>query len=160
MFCKKCGKELKEGAEFCLECGHIVGKPVEEKKVEVVTPVQPTVVAPAQPAVATPAFSLDKIFDLAYVVIGALAIVFAIICFAMEVNADTCAWVSKLSYGGDAYTGIQNAGAATANNINILNDSINILVANVKTCFGFVFLLVGLLFVVKGLKKVLAKKGN
>ena len=47
------------------------------------------------------------------IVVGILAIILAIVCFSMDVGNTSLGY----SYGGDAYTGIQNASAQTANNI-------------------------------------------
>ena len=47
------------------------------------------------------------------VVVGILAIILAVVCFSMDVGNTSLGY----SYGGDAYTGIQNATAQTANNI-------------------------------------------
>ncbi len=82
-----------------------------------------------------------------------LAIIFAIITFSL----DDGSWVSSKSYGGDAYTGIQNAGAGAANNIQDL-------ICAVKTIGGLGFLLTGFVLFVVGvtncglLDKILAPK--
>lgn len=55
---------------------------------------------------------------------GIAAIVFGIMCFNKPVGVS----VSDQAYGGDAYTGIQRAGAATANNVKKMNEIL---------CFGF-----------------------
>ena len=47
------------------------------------------------------------------IVVGILAVILAIVCFSMDVGNTSLAY----SYGGDAYTGIQNAAAQTANNV-------------------------------------------
>lgn len=52
MFCAKCGKELKEEAAFCTNCGAPVRKPAEPAKpVETVKPVEPAKAAEAAKAV-------------------------------------------------------------------------------------------------------------
>ena len=47
------------------------------------------------------------------IIVGIISIILAIVCFA----SDTGDWEKESTYGGDAYTGIQNAGAVTANNV-------------------------------------------
>ncbi|MBR5381927.1 MAG: hypothetical protein IK136_04835 [Oscillospiraceae bacterium] len=51
------------------------------------------------------------------IVVGIIAIVLSIVCFAMD-KGD---YQRSERYGGDAYTGIQNAAARTANNVNTLS---------------------------------------
>lgn len=48
-----------------------------------------------------------------FAILGVVAIVLGIMCF----TKDTGDYESNRSYGGDAYTGIQNAAAETARNI-------------------------------------------
>lgn len=62
-----------------------------------------------------------KVFSIVGMVSGALSAIFGIIVLGMP----TGGWESNLSYGGDAYTGIQNAAAQTANNVQTLTESIN-----------------------------------
>lgn len=49
-------------------------------------------------------------------VVGAVSIILGIIMF----TKDDGAWERSETYGGDAYTGIQNAAAQTANNVQAL----------------------------------------
>lgn len=57
------------------------------------------------------------------------------------------AFVSKEAYGGDAYTGIQNASANTANNVDNLGDMC-------ECTFRNAFAIAGILLVVKGTEKI------
>lgn len=50
--------------------------------------------------------------------IGVLSIILAIVCFSM----DRGSYTSREYYGGDAYTGMQQAAAQTANNVLYLSD--------------------------------------
>ena len=70
-----------------------------------------------------------------FLIIAIVSIVFAIVCFNMEVG--NTEWFE--TYGGDAYTGIQNAAAQTANNVIKTNTCI-------KTIGGFAFIIIGLAF--------------
>lgn len=73
------------------------------------------------------------------IVVGILAIILAIVCFCKDVGSASLGY----SYGGDAYTGIQNAAAQTANNILHLAEIAR---------FGFssVLLVLGLGMIVEG----------
>lgn len=81
-----------------------------------------------------------KIKSIIYIIVGSLSLIFSVVCFA----SDTGTFENLSSYGGDAYTGIQNAGALTANNIKCL--------ASICSFgFGAIFLLVGILILSKGI---------
>lgn len=69
-----------------------------------------------------------------FAVIGIVAIVLAVVCLLMSSGSHE----SYKTYGGDAYTGMQQAAAQTANNIQDL-------IAVVKFGFSSVLLVTGLL---------------
>ena len=94
----------------------------------------------------------EKAFSALGIISGIISIVFSIIVFCM----DNGSWENSLQYGGDAYTGIQNAAAQTANNIQALSDIF-------KIAFGAVLLVGGIVLIcVFGLKmvKLSEEKGN
>jgi len=66
------------------------------------------------------------------ILFGIVSLILAIVCFSM----DTGGYENYERYGGDAYTGIQNAAAHTSNNILILQRI-------VKTGFGSVLVVLG-----------------
>ena len=66
-------------------------------------------------------------------IIGIFCIIMSIVCFA---NA-TGGYSRNQQYGGDAYTGIQNAAAQTANNVTVL-------IHVAKIGFGSILLVTGL----------------
>ncbi len=66
------------------------------------------------------------------ILVGILAIVLAISCF----NQESGGREERKSYGGDAYTGIQNAAAQTSRNVYYTNDIL-------KFGFGSVLLVAG-----------------
>lgn len=131
--------------------------PVQPPVAPVVPPVQPQFQAPAQPqfqAPVQPQFQAPvqpvkpaapavqqaagtpfvhklalKIFGIA---LGVGALIAAIYIFSMHHGG----YENYLSYGGDAYTGIQNAAAQTANNVRSLADI-------VKAGFGSLFAILG-----------------
>ena len=74
-----------------------------------------------------------KKFNFIGIVAGILSIIFAIIIFGMEVGNSE----RDIQYGGDAYTGIQNAAAQTARNVVHTNELI-------RFGFGAVLLVTGL----------------
>ena len=74
-----------------------------------------------------------RLLGTAFLLIAVLGIIFAIICF----NLSSGGYEWNETYGGDAYTGIQNAAAQTANNVSTLNQ-------NIKNISGYAFLMVGL----------------
>ena len=100
--CPLCGSELKAGALFCDKCGASMAETMQNKN------------DTAEPPKARKfAFQPVMLFDAFGALSGLLSIIFSFIVYA----ADTGSWESSYSYGGDAYTGIQNAAAQAANNI-------------------------------------------
>lgn len=74
------------------------------------------------------------------IVVGIISIGMSVSCFKMEVGSK----VYRSAYGGDAYTGIQNAGAETGTNVFYLNQIM-------AKGFGAILLVAGLGLVVCGL---------
>jgi len=73
-------------------------------------------------------------------IIGILSIIFGIVCF----NMDEGRYETSSSYGGDAYTGIQNAAAKTANNVQVLTK-------NVNKGMGYMLLIAGMSLIAVGI---------
>ena len=90
-----------------------------------------------------------------YFALAIISIVFAIICLTADVYSPRYIYTFHESYGGDAYTGIQNAAADTSQNIIGLGLELGNLI---KDCFGLSFILVGLIFVVLAIKSISNKK--
>ena len=120
--------------------------PVQPPVAPVVPPVQPQFQAPVQPQFAQPVKPAApavqqaggapfvhklalKIFGIA---LGVGALIAAVYIFFMNNGG----YENYVSYNGDAYTGIQNAAAQTANNVHFLADI-------VKTGFGSLFAILG-----------------
>lgn len=82
----------------------------------------------------------NKMRSILFIVIGIIAIVLAVYFYQMG-SLEYC---SDTSYGGDAYTGIQNAAAATARNVRRIAEI-------VKEGFAATFFLSGLGFIGVGL---------
>ncbi|MBQ6999096.1 MAG: hypothetical protein IJN62_04835 [Clostridia bacterium] len=64
----------------------------------------------------------EMAFSLLGLLSGFMSIIFSFVIFCM----DNGSWENSLQYGGDAYTGIQNAAAQTANNIQVVCDVLRI----------------------------------
>ncbi len=134
MKCIKCGNELSENAQFCTNCGAS-----QEQKTQPVNslyeqagpntqPVYPTY-AQSVPDTYTPNRSatvsvpLKSKKDVSFImrlVINAMGVFSGIVSIIMGViiSCKYCGnYAYSNSYGGDAYTGIQNAAADTANNV-------------------------------------------
>ena len=81
--------------------------------------------------------------------IGIFAFVFAVVLFILSVVMfmnDAGSSPVNETYGGDAYTGIQNAAAATARNVRWLNEAVCFGFGSVLLAMSFAFFLVALHF--------------
>ena len=89
----------------------------------------------------------QKKLAIVFLLIALLSFVFSIVCFAMETDQ---MWgtsnVPSQTYGGDAYTGIQNAAASTSNNTYRVGENISNLAKCITTISGFMFIIVGATF--------------
>ena len=99
---------------------------------------------------------IDKKKLMAYIclAIAALCLIFAIVCFTMDADYARGSTESNSSYGGDAYTGIQNAAAQTATNVYYLNKNLSNFATCVVTMGGFFFVIVALGFGLVGVKEL------
>ena len=68
------------------------------------------------------------------IISGSISVIFGVVTLTL----DSGSWENSRSYGGDAYTGIQNAAAQTANNVQALADI-------VKYGIGLLLIAIGLL---------------
>ena len=84
------------------------------------------------------------------IVVGVISIIFAVLCFVLQGDFDTGSLVSDKYYGGDAYTGIQQAAAATARNVYYLSKNIESLSKAIMMGFGFLLIVIGLVSIFKG----------
>ena len=137
-FCPKCGSNV-DGA-FCPQCGN----KMEEE------PATAYQAAPQQNA--TPAFTPvqtagngglsgfanknAKKGKLICSIIGAIGGFISIILGFVVSGMSTGSWESNTSYGGDAYTGIQNAAAQTANNVQDLAEILKTGMSSALIIFG------------------------
>lgn len=98
----------------------------------------------------------QKFLSISLICIAIVAIIVAVFCR----DADASLYFStnrvyKETYGGDAYTGIQNAAADTANNIATLNSNLNAAIIFFGEIMSNVFGIVGLLLLCIGIAKAI-----
>lgn len=174
MKCIKCGNELVENAQFCTSCGAS-----QKENTQPVNPtpeqVEPNAYAPNQPPVVPSQQSVVQnqpvvvpaskkreadvpfIMKLVMNAMGAFSGILSIIFGIIVASINTGFYTSIGSYGGDAYTGIQNAAAYTAKNVLQTNRIL-------ETGLCFILIVIGLAiisyFVPKLLDVIFAKKGN
>lgn len=79
----------------------------------------------------------SAIKGLAFAVTGLVSAILGIVAYCL----DSGSYESSVTYGGDAYTGIQNAAAQTANNLTDLADIC-------KFGFGSILLITGIILIV------------
>ena len=90
---------------------------------------------------------INKFLSIALILIGIVAIVFAILCSEMYAGS----YISSYSYGGDAYTGIQNAAADTGNNVRAAS-------ARIFEIAEYSFILIGLILEAIGISGLIKEK--
>ena len=90
---------------------------------------------------------MKKFFAVLFIVVGLLSIVLSYMAYDSYIGA----YESSEAYGGDAYTGIQNAAAQTANNVKALAEL-------VAFSTGSILLVAGLFMVVYGLFNLVGPK--
>ena len=154
--CPMCGIDIEAGLDTCPACGFRFesDQATEAQAPEVEFQAQKNA-APTASASLLPKSKLDSMsqkIDMIYNVIigiGIIAIILGFVCF----SKDTGSYIENLAYGGDAYTGIQNAAAGTGRNVHYLAEI-------VAFGFGSVDLIAGLALCAFGLMKkmVLAKE--
>ena len=96
---------------------------------------------------------LTKIHGLLLSVTGIISIIFGAVCGEAHMPGGVQA--TEYTYGGDAYTGIQNAAAQTANNVRHLSYDIDALKDVVTEGFRFVLIITGLVLIITGVFKIL-----
>ena len=83
----------------------------------------------------------NKALTILFIVIGSVAILLSIRCFVRY----TGQYSDYITYGGEAYTGIQNAGAETANNVKATNEILSFGFGSVLLVIGATMLGVGII---------------
>ncbi|MBQ6895542.1 MAG: hypothetical protein IJN40_08655 [Clostridia bacterium] len=87
--------------------------------------------------------------------IGIICIIFSFAAFSGDAAISSGTYTNHSVYGGDAYTGIQNAAADTANNVAKLGSGIEALHSKVSQIGGFLLLILGALITLNYSKQLL-----
>lgn len=114
--CSRCGMDNPEGNMFCQKCGQNMSE------------VSQTTCSTVNPVAFTPGSSVNngaynkldvtikknsKVFPVIGMLSGVLSFIFGLVVMVKDTGIQSYSEI----YGGDAYTGIQNAAADTANNV-------------------------------------------
>ncbi len=135
--CSKCGTEVKGDDPFCPNCGNAMEQSSVDtsKFTQVKTPISNSVSAGEKAEALSNKISKGSaFFPLGGIASGILSIIFGIIMLGKDVGS----YEYSEAYGGDAYTGIQNAAAQTANNVKNLSEI-------TKNGFAFLLIAIGLI---------------
>ena len=89
----------------------------------------------------------QKLMSIVLCAIAVVSLIFGIVCLSL----DTGSYESDRSYGGDAYSGIQQAAACTARNVQTL-------IENINTISGLSFIVLALILAYKGVFGLLPEK--
>lgn len=160
--CAKCGGDILDETLICPNCGC----PVERENSTYYTPPQTNNTlngttyasqnANAVPFITPPVkrknINIKKILSLTINIIGILTgIVTAILGFDFK-NRFFFSYADMNTYGGDAYTGIQNAAATAANNVVILGSMVERAVSIILVILGILIVLYFMGKIIKEIK--------
>lgn len=116
--CSKCGTELQEGQAFCTECGCPAGE----------SDVDTSAFMPAEnlnyEKTKETSKKCSNVGSIIISVIGIISGFLSILLGFIVMGYSDGYYESAATYGGDAYTGIQNAAAQTANNVKDLASTV------------------------------------
>ncbi len=134
-FCPRCGSNV-DGA-FCPQCGNKMEEEhapaFQTQPQQPAASVQPTTNVVVNTPIKKKGSGGKKLCSILGVISGAVSIFMGVGVSQMSVGS----WENSLSYGGDAYTGIQNAAAQTANNVQYLAELVRSGMSNMLYVFGF-----------------------
>lgn len=121
-FCSECGKKVKKNDSVCPECGAQIQRTNSRK--------------------------IKKIrknigFGIAYIILGVVSVIWGL-TLGYVGNYESASY-----YGGDAYTGIQNAAATTANNVDSLGEVVCSGLKGIMIVFGGTLITVGIYSILK-----------
>lgn len=151
--CASCGAVNEDTTAFCVKCGtKLDAAPAQPAFDATAVPPQQQAfngaAAPQQPYNAAPvqgagyASTVDKLGNIAeknsklVPLIGVLSGIVSVILGIITMLKDTGVYVASKSYGGDAYTGIQNAAADTAYNVKVLAEAVNFGIGSLLIVLG------------------------
>lgn len=137
-FCANCGGELQDGVAFCAKCGAAIQteQNVQNNCNNPHTSSSANVNNAAKLDNAINVINEKSKGGILFNVIGLLSGILSAILGFVVFGLDTGSWENPSSYGGDAYTGIQNAAAQTANNVQDLTEIIKFGVASLLIIVG------------------------
>lgn len=143
--CAVCGAEIPAYASFCIKCGAPRGENDSGPSVSAVKDAESDRKPNSPPGSKRSKKEIVSLIVCLFgLCCGIASVVLGIICFTMDGGVT---W-SLAFYGGDAYTGIQNAAAMTASNIYSL-------ISVVKFGLGSILLVAGLAIVCYYVAKIL-----
>lgn len=115
-------------------------------------PITPAAAIPPYPAAAPGRkISIKTKPAMILYILGVLDGLFSVIMGFVTYGMSDGSWESNITYGGDAYTGIQNAAAQSANNVLYLSDI-------VQLALGSLLIVAGIALIIFFLSKVLQKR--
>ncbi|MBQ4111143.1 MAG: hypothetical protein IJC74_09715 [Clostridia bacterium] len=123
MFCPKCGTQNTETTQKCLNCGYVFFAP--EK-----------VISKSATTFTQLSTKQKKIGSIISSAVGILSGLSSMILGFITKGYSSGSYEIASSYGGDAYTGIQNAAAQTANNVIALTKIIKFGVSSLLIVIG------------------------
>ena len=141
--CANCGNTENDEQRFCSKCGTALTNAQTSEAVNNIPNQSYVVDKPNKNPASNIDFNLifktvkQKIKGKFSCVLGMVSGLISVIFGIVTLSQDTGSWESSSTYGGDAYTGIQNATAQTANNIQDLAEIVALGV-------GFVLIALGL----------------
>lgn len=135
MVCKNCGNELKDNEKFCASCGCERDFAEQKEPIEVIeTAIATETVYPEEQLKPFKKFLTKRNICLSGIISSVVVIVLGIIvmCGAFgneiissgEFSSGTTDYTSHITYGGDAYTGMQNASADASNNAAVAAENV------------------------------------
>ena len=144
--CVDCGKEISDTSKVCIHCG----SPVEKQSIckECGEKVYVNDKACNNCGCSLKITNRKStFFGVLYIVIGLLSIIWGLQLNYYGNHS------KEAIYGGDAYTGIQNASSKTANNVNELGDLL---------CISFkgILIVMGGTIIIYGISTISKKEGN
>ncbi|MGN0569656.1 MAG: hypothetical protein ACI4N4_04035 [Candidatus Fimenecus sp.] len=151
-FCEKCGKELMDDAVMCPACGYTVEAQKPQPAAYTPAPMPNTTVQNQSKQGMKDLFLFRLIANAVGAISGVLSIIFGIVI----VNLPCGILGENEAYGGDAYTGIQNASILTANNVFELTDDIKHIACYFMICFGFALIAI----FISGIFKICADRNK
>ena len=122
--CKECGKEMSDTLNNCSNCGYPLKSNIKNKQLII-------------------GKNKQLIIGISFIVLGIISIIWGLIITYNGIPS-----ISEI-YGGDAYTGIQNAASITANNINELGNTLCVGLKGILIVMGGAIIIYGTSIVLK-----------